>query len=348
MERLSRRAAVAPRKAVSVSVLIVTYNCRRYLPIAVESILNQSFPDLELIVLDNASTDDTRQYLDSITDERLVRLTNDVNGGPQAANLGFPHARGKYIARLDADDVALPGRIRQQYDFLESHPDYILCGAEYESIQDDGTITGRSFGFHDPYLIRWKLGWLNFIGHSTIMGRRDEIVAAGGYNPSLWCAEDYDLLSRLSLSHKIDVLPDILVRYRVYPTSISHQRKAEMLNNSRAISMRHIERVLGHSAPLGVLVAAIEIMREEACSLPQHFWPALALIREYTLQCASRSPRHQARQIRQLTAKHLVTYGRHYLKDRNARTRIEVHAARLDPLQLAKRVANRFLPPVRH
>ena len=115
---LARSTTVAETDPI-VSVVIVTYNAAEYLPRAVYSVLGQEGVSLELIVVDNASTDHTRDFLATIHDPRLKVIANDSNGGPQAANVALPLLRGRYVARLDADDIALQLRLARQTAFLE-------------------------------------------------------------------------------------------------------------------------------------------------------------------------------------------------------------------------------------
>jgi glycosyltransferase involved in cell wall biosynthesis len=115
-----------------VSVLMPVYNGMPYLPLAVESILNQSFRDFEFIIVDDCSNDDSLKYLRTITDERMVLVPLPENKGVTGAlQEGMNRVRGKYVARLDADDVAKPHRLQAQVNFLESHSDVGLLGSNF-------------------------------------------------------------------------------------------------------------------------------------------------------------------------------------------------------------------------
>jgi len=327
-----------PLDKPAISVIIVTYNCERYLPLSVESILSQDFSDLELIVVDNASTDGTKQFLDSIRDPRLVRIVNTKNGGPQAANLALPMARGKYIARLDADDVAMPGRLGRQLQYLETHPEIALCSCEYQEINEIGTAGNRSCGVHDPFEIRWKLGWENFIGHSTIMTRTEAMIEAGGYREDLWCVQDYDLISRIALVSNAFMLPECLVQYRVYPQSITFTRSDELLKTSLLVSKAHLEASLGVTLDGETAIAAVEIMRNRVRQVPTKWREALKLIEKYTCCQARRSPPGTARFIRRETARLLLRYARvHCDANRRKRLLFEQSMIRIFPWQLVTR-----------
>ncbi len=322
-----------------VSVVIVTYNCARYLPIAVESILRQTFSDLELIVIDNASTDGTRQFLDSVTDPRLVRINNPRNGGPQAANLALPVARGRYLARLDADDVALPDRLRQQFEFMEAHPDIGLCGSAYEEIDENGKHRNQSAVVQDAAEIRWQLGWQNFIGHSTVMARTQLVTSLGGYREDLWCVQDYDLISRIALNSKVTMLPDCLVQYRVYSNSITHVRNEEMLRTSLQVSVSHLEKSLGATLGTNTPIAAIRIMRQLECPPDTDWQAALGLISRYTYRHTTAMPAELGATVRRKTAEQLLRYARAFCRDRaGVRFRFEVAILRMLPNLWIKRL----------
>lgn len=328
-----------PDRSPQVSVVIVTYNCDRYLPIAVESILRQTFSDLELIVIDNASTDGTRQFLDSVTDPRLVRINNPRNGGPQAANLALPVARGRYLARLDADDVALPDRLRRQFEFMEAHPDIGLCGSAYEEIDENGKHRNQSAVVQDAAEIRWQLGWQNFIGHSTVMARTQLVTSLGGYREDLWCVQDYDLISRVALTSKVTMLPDCLVQYRVYSNSITHVRNEEMLRTSLQVSVAHLEKSLEATLDSNITNAAIRIMRQLECPPETDWQAALGLIARYTSRHTIAMPAELGVTVRRKTAEQLLRYARAFCRGRTGmRARFEVAILRMFPCLLATRI----------
>ena len=118
--------------AEKISVVMPTYNTQiSILREAVDSILNQTFSDFEFIIIDDGSANDTYEYLKSIPDERIKIIKNDTNIGiTKSLNIGFRAARGKYIARMDSDDIAFPDRFEKQYAFMESHPDVFVCGSK--------------------------------------------------------------------------------------------------------------------------------------------------------------------------------------------------------------------------
>jgi glycosyltransferase involved in cell wall biosynthesis len=206
-----------------VSVLMPARNAGRYLRAAVQSVLAQTLRDLELVVVDDGSTDDTRQILAGVVDPRLVVVRLEASRGlPHALNHGVRAARAELIARLDADDVALPDRLERQLAAMRAAPPLALLGTRAHLIDTEGRRLGnldRPLGAH---AIRWYHLFDNPFVHSTVMFRRavvrDEL---GGYDESfLTATEDWDLWSRILRRHPAANLPDRLIEYRTHPASM--------------------------------------------------------------------------------------------------------------------------------
>ena len=124
---------------IPISVVMSTYNTEtEMLQQAVESILSQTFREFEFLIIDDGSTNDSVDYLNSLQDERIRMIRNPVNIGiTKSLNIGLKEAKGKYIARMDADDISLPTRFEKQYAYMEAHPDVILCGARVTFFDED-------------------------------------------------------------------------------------------------------------------------------------------------------------------------------------------------------------------
>lgn len=205
----------------SVSVVLPVYNGERFVAAAVGSILDQSWRDLEVIVVDDASTDGTAAILSRIPDPRLRVVTAAANEGlPRALNRGLDAARGALIARQDADDVSHPERIARQVAFLETHPDVALLGTQGRVIDESGAVVGRVDRPRTWPAIRWfSLLDTAFI-HTSVMFRRAVAHAAGGYDTSLPLAEDFDLWGRMLRTSRAANLDERLVDYRSWSASI--------------------------------------------------------------------------------------------------------------------------------
>lgn len=196
---------------------MVVYNADKYLRLAIDSVLNQSFHDFELIIVDDGSSDRGREIIESIQDSRIRTVWNPVKHGVSyVRNQGLRMARGNYIAVLDADDIAHPERLRVQSDLLDSQPGVCLVGSSFEIIDQSGQVVGLVDPPNDPLTIRWKLLFGNVIGHSMVMYRLKEVMAAGGYDQAFSFAEDYDLWVRLVAHGQLMLLPQPVGWYRVH------------------------------------------------------------------------------------------------------------------------------------
>jgi hypothetical protein len=215
-----------------VSVVMSVLNGEAFLRPAVDSVLHQTFPDLELIVIDNASTDGTASILDSYDDPRIVRLNNEqVLTLTQSLNLGLKTARGDYVARLDADDVALPERFAKQVAFLDAHPEVTLLATGWLDLMHDGRLVERPVpppSRHEDLLQAMAAG--NCIIHSSLMYRRVEVSKAGGYPTDFAFAQDYALyLHLLKTGHRLSALPESLVQLRHHLQQFSTRPETALL-----------------------------------------------------------------------------------------------------------------------
>jgi glycosyltransferase involved in cell wall biosynthesis len=201
--------------APTVTVLMAVHDGERHLRESVESILRQTYSGLELLVVDDASTDSSRSIVESYGDPRVRVLVNERNLGLTASlNRGLEEARGRYVARQDADDVSEPSRLERQVELLERRPDLALVASHYRRIDDEGRHGGDRFVPTSPLDIRWRLLFLNAFAHSSVTFRLDEVRALGGFDERFRYAQDYELWSRLARSHQLTAVPEILVSYR--------------------------------------------------------------------------------------------------------------------------------------
>jgi len=205
-----------------VSVVMPVYNAEKYLPEAIESILSQSFADFEFIIINDGSTDGTPAILDFCRSrDGRIRLYHQNNQGVVAAlNLGCRIASGKYIARMDADDISLNSRLEKQVSYLERHTDVGVLGTWIEYID----WMGRNVGYwYTPITaggIRWALLFGNCVAHPSVLMRKALIEECGFYRREALHVEDYDLWLRVAKGTKIRNLPEILVRRRHLETGI--------------------------------------------------------------------------------------------------------------------------------
>lgn len=203
----------------TVSVVLATNVLNDWVDLAVRSILDQQDLDFELIVVhDQIDVDHSRAWT---ADRRVTCVTTGVSRGlANALMVGAGVARGAFLARLDGDDRALPGRLRTQLDYLVAHPEVVLVGTAARTINDSGEVTGH-LGFTADGDARPLLLRRNVLTHSSVVMRRDAYEATGGYDPTLRQMEDYVLWLGLARQGEVHVLPDELTEYRVHGQQMS-------------------------------------------------------------------------------------------------------------------------------
>jgi len=207
-----------------VSVVLPVRNGQRYVRTAVESILGQTFDNFELLALDDGSTDDTPRILSELTaqDRRLRLIQTERRGLVHTLNHGFDAARGEYVARMDADDIAFPGRIEAQVSALDREPELGLIGAAVRVIQDDDLrpLYTVRYPVRDHEL-RAALTFGSVFAHPVVVIRKTAYARAGGYRPQFAHAEDYDLWLRLAEVSRLANLADPLLDYRTHSNQVS-------------------------------------------------------------------------------------------------------------------------------
>ncbi|MDQ2803725.1 MAG: glycosyltransferase [Pseudomonadota bacterium] len=243
---------------VSVSVLMPAFNAERTVRQAINSVLAQTFEDFELLVVNDGSDDGTAAILDSIADPRLRVITNPRNLGiVGAANRGAAMARGRYIARLDADDIARPTRLARQVSFLDRHPDILLLGTEMTDLERGQMRPSRRLVDTDPVVLRWLMHLGNPIGHSTMIFRADVLDRLGGYMRAAFpLADDFDFAHRVLRLGAVAMLPERLVVYRRHAGSLTQRREAELIGLTTAVLSEAYRPLLNDRAPdIAALVA---------------------------------------------------------------------------------------------
>lgn len=211
--------------ASTVSIVMAVYNCERYVRYAIKSMLNQSFDDFEFIIINDASTDKTEQIIDSFKDPRIVYVGNKENmGQTRSLNKGIKMSRGTYIARMDADDISLPGRLLQQVKFLEKNEDIGVVGTWHQEIDVNNRIIRKlqfpTFPNIKARLILLRLVGMPCLSHPTAMIRSEILNDIGLYNENYRICQDYDLWLRVSRKYSIENVPEILLSYRIHKSSL--------------------------------------------------------------------------------------------------------------------------------
>lgn len=218
---------------MTISVILPVYNGEKYIADAVKSVLNQTFTDFELIVLNDGSTDTSLSIIEEFKDKRIVVVNQENQGLARTLNNGLRIAKGKYIARMDADDICLPNRFEEQIKHLEENPEVKLLGSAVMLIDADGNDICVDVPYTGGEFLRvfmLKVG--NPFKHPTIIASADVLRACGGFNELIGkYFEDYFLWSRIADNYKVDILPKVLLKYRITPGSIMSSIKSPEFSN---------------------------------------------------------------------------------------------------------------------
>lgn len=224
-----------------VSVVMPVYNAEAYLKEAIESILHQTFKDFELLVFNDGSTDASASIVQSYGDSRIRFFDRSVNVGyVHLLNEGIALAQGKYIARMDADDVSYPERLQQQVAFMESHSEVVLCGTRYIHI---GKTVGRGALPCEDEAIRIALLHNNVFAHPSVMLRRSILELNRLQYPIVPIIEDYALWIQLAALGKFANLPDYLIGYRDGVGVSSKKFPEELLAQNNRLKVAYAKQV---------------------------------------------------------------------------------------------------------
>lgn len=232
-------------KIPKVSVIIPAYNSELYIREAIESALAQTYKDLEIIVIDDDSTDKTGQIAKSFG-SGLTYIRHNHNRGPSAArNTGIKHVNGEYIAFLDSDDIWLPNKIQEQIKLLENNKDIALVYSDGYRVNLSGLEMGLLFNIVKPYrgFVFEELILDNFIPTSSVIVRKDILNEVGTFNDRFLISQDFDLYLRIAESYEIDFVDAPLFKYRIYPDSASSKKRDVMLDDVIFITKFYQEKI---------------------------------------------------------------------------------------------------------
>ena len=217
----------------AITVVMSVYNGEAYLHVAINSILLQIFTDFEFIIIDDGSTDNSLSIIKSFTDKRIVLISQQNTGLARALNTGIKLARTPLIARMDADDIALPERLKIQYDFMQKFPDCVACGSWTEIIDKNGdyVYTGETLvdkdEIRDFFYKSISDGLPNTpFFHSSVMFRIKAFNNVGGYSEYMRRAQDVVLFNRMNSIGDCYNIPTVLLKYRVVPGAIGGRKMA--------------------------------------------------------------------------------------------------------------------------
>ena len=223
----------------TVSAILPVYNGAKYLRESVKSILQQTFTDFELIAVDDGSTDNSLRILNDLarSDNRMRIISRPNTGVSGAANDGIAIARGQFLARMDADDIAMPMRFEKQVAYLRAHPEVVLLGTRVLLIDPYGSPLHEGDQQLEHEAIEKEMlngvGWA--VAQPTSMIPAAAFKAVGSYRADRVPSEDLDLFLRLAEIGRVANLPEVLLHYRQHPQSANHTRFEEQNALKRAI-----------------------------------------------------------------------------------------------------------------
>lgn len=325
------------------SVVLPAYNAEAYLEPAVQSVLQQSFEDFELIVIDDGSKDRTAEILGKIDDRRLRVIRHERNAGLIAGlNEGIEASTGRYIARMDADDICEPSRFLRQIECLEMHPEVGVLGTAIRVIDEQGR-PGVTFVMPVSSIdVEWAMPMLCPLAHPSVMMRTDLVKQAGGYSTAAVHAEDYDLWHRLSGQTQVANLRDPLLRLRKHAASVTSALRHTHLDAAAAVSKAVVDRRLNEDVPTSV----IRCLRSWGQTDGECAMQAVQLLSRLLMQLISSRPRSSVGHARRDAAIRIAYLARHVT---NSRERVHVmrEAHRAYPLVLpaiVQKAIRRFAP----
>ncbi len=231
-----------------ITILMPVYNAAEFAGEAVNSILTQSYPYFELLIIDDGSSDNTSAIIESYNDERIRLISHKGNKGLQyTLNEGIELSSHELIARMDADDISHPWRIEKQVAYMQAHPDCAMVDCWVKVMDKDKKFI-RAEGKHSKF-VYYTLTFECCIYHPAVLYRKEAVQSVGGYK---WpYGEDYDLFWRLSRKYRIHTLEEHLLWYRVHDRNLNTvTKKTAYEKYTRRIWQRNIEYYMGKGVKL--------------------------------------------------------------------------------------------------
>ena len=209
-----------------VSVVLPTYNCARFLPESVGAVLSQTYTHYEVIVVDDGSTDNTKDVLNPFMQKiRYIKLEQN-KGLPVARNTGIQSARGKYVAFIDADDLWLPEKLQTDIEYFETHPEVSMVYSKHINIDEKGRVVNGSVKKQLPSgnVFTQLFSEQNFVIASSVVVRKNVFETTGLFDEQLFNCQDWDLWLRIAFHFQVAGINKPLVKYRHNPHSLSKNR----------------------------------------------------------------------------------------------------------------------------
>ncbi|MFO0971601.1 MAG: glycosyltransferase [Candidatus Saccharimonadales bacterium] len=218
-----------------VTVVMSVYNDMHYVGRAIESILNQTFRDFEFIIINDGSTDTSREIIESYKDPRITIINQKNHGLVYSLNKGIREAKGAFIARQDSDDASEPIRLQTQVDFLSRHPDTVLIGSSMKVMGEESTVLHTHHVLLGNRELKQELLIRSPFAHGSVMFSKQAATTVGLYDPLAWPAEDYNLWLKLSVQGAFANVNEPLYIYRENSAGISLQNQSKQIQQSSSI-----------------------------------------------------------------------------------------------------------------
>lgn len=224
-----------------ITVLLPVYNGERYLKQAVRSVLNQTYKNFELLIVDDGSTDKSVEIARSFNDSRIRIHKKQHTGLADTLNEGISLSQGEWIARIDSDDIALNNRLELQSSFLAANSELDVIGGNSLYFSESGKIEFAVRVPAEDSLIRKMLDIHNPFNHSAVTFRKNRIVEGGGYDPSFDCYEDFELWHRLRHKLRFAIVPEFLVFTRLRKDSLTSISKPDRIREMLLTNLTALE-----------------------------------------------------------------------------------------------------------
>ncbi len=243
-----------------VSILMPVYNAGEFLRIAIDGILSQTFTDFEFVIINDGSTDNSKQIIKSYTDERIVYLKQENQGVARTLNNGLKICKGKYIRRHDADDLSTPNSLKEQVEFIEQNPNVGLVSSRQVYMTENGKIT-KKYGLPNDAFFQGKeykyITLENFtykssspVVHGTVLFEKELVSKLGNYRPEFLTSEDNDLWTRILEHKKIAILNSKSYFQRLHGGAATIKHKSSLTFYREKVKDFAIERQKAGTDPL--------------------------------------------------------------------------------------------------
>lgn len=269
-----------------ISVVMPVYNRKDYLPEAIESVLNQTYSDFELIIIDDGSTDRSPDIIEQYAknDPRIIVVVNPKNcGNYYSRNKGMALAKGQFIAVMDSDDVSLPERFEKQLAYFNTHPEVDILGTQGLDVDESLNPIQTSNYPLDPAQVRWQLMFGHSLCHPSIMMRRRVLDEFGFRYHDQLVSQDYELFMRASTNLKIANLPEVLIYVRKHQQNISTQKRQfgqdQLFQIVRSNFMRILDKSLPDEVISGLLIARHQKKQREIKTVRTAWQVSAVLVR---------------------------------------------------------------------